>query len=53
MAVNLLLLQFRANELIKCIQTGIRHSVSKLASKPERDLLMKDFTMVEKVFHKR
>ncbi|GAV08854.1 hypothetical protein RvY_18486-2 [Ramazzottius varieornatus] len=45
--------RFRANDLMFCIQTGIRHSVSKLASKPERDLLMKDFTVVEKVFHKK
>ena len=48
-----LLLQFRANDLMMCIQTGIRHSVSKLASKAERDLLMKDFMEVERVFHKK
>ncbi|OQV12309.1 Phosphatidylinositol 4-phosphate 5-kinase type-1 gamma [Hypsibius exemplaris] len=45
--------KIRSNDLMMCIQTGIRHSVSKLASKPDRDLLMKDFAIVEKVFHKK
>lgn len=29
------------------IQLGIGHAVGSLASKPERDLLMQDFTIVE------
>lgn len=29
------------------IQLGIGHAIGSLASKPERDLLMMDFTIVE------
>ncbi|XP_055332903.1 phosphatidylinositol 4-phosphate 5-kinase type-1 alpha-like [Paramacrobiotus metropolitanus] len=42
-----------ANELMQSIQEGIRHSVSKLASEPERDVLFTDFENTEIVFHPR
>lgn len=37
------------NQIMESIQLGISIAISSLASKPERDLLMKDFMMVETV----
>ena len=43
--------QVPSNKLMMSIQEGIRHSVSKLASEPERDVLFTDFENTEIVFH--
>ncbi|OWA54144.1 Phosphatidylinositol 4-phosphate 5-kinase type-1 alpha [Hypsibius exemplaris] len=40
-----------SNKLMQSIQEGIRHSVSKLASEPERDVLFTDFENTEIVLH--
>ncbi|XP_014678739.1 PREDICTED: phosphatidylinositol 4-phosphate 5-kinase type-1 alpha-like, partial [Priapulus caudatus] len=37
------------SQLMESIQLGIRHMVGGLSSKPERDLLMQDFQVVETV----
>ena len=38
------------SELMAAIQLGIGQSVGGLSSKPERDMLMQDFGVVEVVF---
>ncbi|GAU91082.1 hypothetical protein RvY_03404 [Ramazzottius varieornatus] len=40
-----------SSKLMQSIQEGIRHSVGKLASEPERDVLFTDFENTEIVFH--
>lgn len=32
------------------IQLGIANAIGSLASKPERDLLMQDFTVIENIY---
>nr|XP_022306927.1 phosphatidylinositol 4-phosphate 5-kinase type-1 alpha-like isoform X7 [Crassostrea virginica] len=39
------------SELMNAIQLGIGQSVGGLSSKPERDLLMQDFAVIESVFY--
>ncbi|XP_065925141.1 phosphatidylinositol 4-phosphate 5-kinase type-1 alpha isoform X7 [Magallana gigas] len=39
------------SELMAAIQLGIGQSVGGLSSKPERDLLMQDFAVIESVFY--
>ena len=46
-------LQKSTSELMAAIQLGIGQSVGALASKPERDLLIHDFTIVESMFYPR
>ncbi|XP_041355611.1 phosphatidylinositol 4-phosphate 5-kinase type-1 beta-like isoform X2 [Gigantopelta aegis] len=41
------------SELMTAIQLGIGQSVGGLSSKPERDVLMQDFAVVESVFYPR
>ena len=42
--------KIQTTQIMGSIQLGIGHSVGSLASKPERDLLMKDFMELETVF---
>ena len=44
-------LQKSTSELMNAIQLGIGQSVGGLSSKPERDLLMQDFAVIESVFY--
>ena len=39
--------KIQTSQIMGSIQLGIGHAVGSLASKPERDLLMLDFTIVE------
>lgn len=39
--------KIQTSQIMASIQLGIGYAVGKLASKPERDLLMQDFTIVE------
>ena len=41
------LFQIQVSQIMGSIQLGISHSIGSLASKPDRDLLMQDFAMVE------
>ncbi|CAK9292999.1 unnamed protein product [Gordionus sp. m RMFG-2023] len=36
-----------SSQLLKAIQLGLNHSIGSLSSKPQRDVLMQDFTMIE------
>ncbi|XP_075549405.1 uncharacterized protein LOC142583037 isoform X3 [Dermacentor variabilis] len=42
--------KIQTSQIIGSIQLGIGYAVGSLASKPERDLLMQDFAMVESIF---
>eukprot|EP00058_Branchiostoma_floridae_P005873 XP_002591361.1 hypothetical protein BRAFLDRAFT_216408 [Branchiostoma floridae] len=42
--------QTTSSALMTAIQLGISHSIGGLSSKPERDLLIQDFSVVESVF---
>lgn len=45
--------KIQTSQIMGSIQLGIGHAIGSLASKPERDLLMKDFMNLETVpFHK-
>ena len=46
-------IQKPTSELQEAIQLGIGQSVGGLSSKPERDVLMQDFAVVEVVFFPR
>lgn len=50
MACFVFSLQKPTSELMAAIQLGIGQSVGGLSSKPERDVLMQDFGVVEVVF---
>uniref|UniRef100_A0A915JL16 PIPK domain-containing protein n=1 Tax=Romanomermis culicivorax TaxID=13658 RepID=A0A915JL16_ROMCU len=45
--------KFPTSEIMGAIQLGITNSIGSLASKPTRDLLMQDFTIVETVYFPR
>ncbi|CAG0916506.1 unnamed protein product [Notodromas monacha] len=42
--------KIQTSQIMSSIQLGIAHAVGSLASKPERDLLMQDFAVVETVY---
>ena len=42
--------QPNASEIKGAIQLGIGYAVGNLSSKPDRDVLMQDFSVVESVF---
>ncbi len=46
-------LQTTSSALKGAIQLGITHSVGSLSQKPERDVLMQDFEVVESIFFPR
>ncbi|XP_064645801.1 uncharacterized protein LOC135499086 isoform X5 [Lineus longissimus] len=48
--VKYLIFQKPTSELMAAIQLGIGQSIGGLSSKPERDVLMQDFTIVDSVF---
>ena len=48
-----ILLQKPTSELMAAIQLGIGQSVGGLSSKPERDLLMQDFGVIQQIFFPR
>lgn len=48
-----LLLQTTSSALKGAIQLGITHTVGSLSTKPERDVLMQDFYVVESIFFPR
>lgn len=47
------LLQTTSSALKGAIQLGITHTVGSLSQKPERDVLMQDFEVVESIFFPR
>lgn len=46
-------LQTTSSALKGAIQLGITHTVGSLSTKPERDVLMQDFYVVESIFFPR
>ena len=42
--------KIQTSQIMNSIQLGVAHAVGSLASKPERDLLMQDFAVVETVY---
>jgi len=41
------------SELMAAIQLGIQHNIGSLSAKPERDVLLQDFSVVESVMFPR
>lgn len=51
--LSVLCLQTTSSALQGAIQLGIGYTVGNLSSKPERDVLMQDFYVVESIFFPR